>query len=126
MQALLVTLFKISLSMRVWSNMHSPWIEEIELMLNVQMLTGAFETSETGELPNYIKAFLETPHEAAYEKKSWCAFLSFVDKHVLQNNTLNKIWDDWHCNILIVFIVIIAVLIIHEYNKNFCLMFHQS
>ena len=99
MQALLVTLFKISLSMRVWSNMHSPWIEEIELMLNVQMLTGAFETSETGELPNYIKAFLETPHEAAYEKKSWYAFLSFVDKHVLQNNTLNKIWDDWHCNI---------------------------
>ena len=34
------------------------------------MLTGAFKTSETGELPNYIKAFLETPHEAAYEKKS--------------------------------------------------------
>ena len=29
-----------------------------------------FKTSETGELPNYIKAFLETPHEAAYEKRS--------------------------------------------------------
>ena len=24
--------------------------------------------------------------------------LSFLNKHVLQNNCLNKIWDDWHCN----------------------------
>ena len=31
-------------------------------------------------------------------KKSWCIYLSFVNKHVQQNNCLNKIWDYWHCN----------------------------
>ena len=31
-------------------------------------------------------------------KKSWRVYLSFVNKHVLQNNCLNKIWDDWQCN----------------------------
>ena len=31
-------------------------------------------------------------------KKFWCVNLSFVNKHVLQNNCLNKIWDDWQCN----------------------------
>ena len=31
-------------------------------------------------------------------KKFWCVYLSFVNKHCLQNNCLNKIWDDWHCN----------------------------
>ena len=31
-------------------------------------------------------------------RKSWCVYLYFVNKHVLQNNWLNKVIDDWHCN----------------------------
>ena len=31
-------------------------------------------------------------------KKSWCVYLSFVNTYVLQNNCLNEIWGDWHCN----------------------------
>ena len=50
-------------------------------------------------LSYYIEVFLEIPHDVASTgKKSWCVYLSFVDEHVLQNNRLNKIWDDWHCN----------------------------
>ena len=30
--------------------------------------------------------------------KSWYVYLSFVNEHVLQNNWVNKIRDDWHCN----------------------------
>ena len=33
-----------------------------------------------------------------HRKKSWCVYLSFVNRHVLQNNCLSKTWDDWHCN----------------------------
>lgn len=31
-------------------------------------------------------------------KSSRCVFF-FVNKHVLRNNCLNKVWDNWHCNI---------------------------
>ena len=31
-------------------------------------------------------------------KQSWCVHLFFVNKHVLKNNCLNKILDDWYCN----------------------------
>ena len=30
-------------------------------------------------------------------KKAWCVYLSFVNKHVLQNNCLNETWDGWNC-----------------------------
>ena len=33
-----------------------------------------------------------------YRKKSWCVCLFFTNKHVLQNNSLNIICDDWHYN----------------------------
>ena len=49
-------------------------------------------------------------------KKSWCVYLSFVNKYVLQNNCL---CDDWHCNNFnSVNIVIIVVLIIHANKKH--------
>lgn len=32
------------------------------------------------------------------EKNLWCVYLSFINKHVLQNNCLNTIWHDCHCN----------------------------
>ena len=31
-------------------------------------------------------------------EKNWCVYLSFVSKHVLQDNCSNKIWNDCHCN----------------------------
>ena len=33
-----------------------------------------------------------------HRKKSLSVYLSFVNKNVLQNNCVNKILDDWHCN----------------------------
>ena len=33
-----------------------------------------------------------------HRRKSLCVYLSFVNKNVLQNNCVNKIRDDWHCN----------------------------
>ena len=45
-----------------------------------------------GGLPYEIEAFLEITNDAA--QKSWCVYLSFVNKHLLQNNFLNEIWDD--------------------------------
>ena len=47
---------------------------------------------ETGGLPYYIEVFLEIPYDALqHMKKPCCVYLSFVHKHVLQNNYLNKI-----------------------------------
>ena len=34
-------------------------------------------------------------------KSSRCVFLFFVNKDVLRNNCLNKIWDNWLCNIFV-------------------------
>ena len=31
-------------------------------------------------------------------KKTSCVYLSFVNKHLLQNNCLNKTWGDCRCN----------------------------
>ena len=49
-------------------------------------------------------------------KKSWSAYLSFVSKHMLQNNLLYRIWHDWHCNSFI----------IHANNKNSAWYFYLS
>ena len=80
---------------------------------------------EMGGLPHYIEVFLEIAHDAAYRKKSWCVYLSFVNQHVLQNNCLKYemigIWI-----VFIVMIVKTAVLIIHANNKNSAWYFYLS
>ena len=45
--------------------------------------------SWNGGLPYYIEVFLESPHDPAKAKIFMC-YLSFANKHVLQNNSLNK------------------------------------
>ena len=54
-----------------------------------------------------------------HHKKYWCVYLSFVNKHVLQNNCLNKIEIIGILIVLIMLIVILAVLITHSNNKNY-------
>ena len=60
------------------------------------------------------------------KKKSWCVYLFFGIKHVLQNNCLGKIWDEWTAIELIVLIIIIAVIIIHAKNKYSAWYFYLS
>ena len=60
------------------------------------------------------REFLMMQHR---KKKSWCIYLFFGNKHVLQNNCLGKIWVEWTAIELIVLIIIIAVLIIHAKKK---------
>ena len=51
------------------------------------------------------------------DRKSWCVYLSFLNKHVLQNRCLKKYEMIGILIVLIALVVIIAVLIIHSNNK---------
>ena len=56
--------------------------------------------SRNGEVAILYWGFSGGYSWCSIEKISRCVYLSFVNKHVLQNNCLNEIWDDWHSNSL--------------------------
>ena len=88
----------------------------------VERQNGGEGVFRNGGLPYYIQVFLEITHTAALGKID--AF-PLLKKHVLQNSSSNKIWHDGQCNGLPgVDKVILAVLVIHAYKKNYVWYFY--
>ena len=59
---------------------------------------GVGRVSRNGEVAILYWDFSGDSSWCSMGKQSWCVHLFFVNKHVLKNNCLNKIWDDWYCN----------------------------